>query len=67
MNDRRLLGNLVIGGLINGIVIYLIYQIDDRVAKLYMFLVLLATLLVYNNQFFGGINAALSAIRRGVG
>ncbi len=61
--DRNLLSNLIIAGIVNAIVIWLISQYSEKLAKLYTVLVLLVALLSYRNEFFNGINVGLSAIR----
>lgn len=57
------LGQLFIGAMINGAITYILYKIDNKVALIYVGLLLLMMLTVYRLQFF----AALNQLQRAIG
>ncbi len=66
MNTNNLAGKLIVGTMINFVVLYILEQIDNRLAVLYLVVVALIILLTYKDQIFPNINLLLSQVRGGV-
>lgn len=63
MGNKDILGRLIIGAMINFVVLYILEQVDNRLAILYLFIVFLIILLTYGNQIFPNVNLLLGTIR----
>lgn len=62
-NNKDILGRLIIGTMINFVVLYILEQVDSRLATLYLVILALIILLTYKDQIFPNVNLLLGTIR----
>ena len=63
MDNNHLLGRLVVGTMINFVVLYILEQIDNKLAMLFLVVVALIFLITYRDQIFPSLNAVLAQIQ----
>jgi hypothetical protein len=63
INEGQLLSRLIIGGGISFFVVWILQSYDERLAMIYVGVVILLLLLTYKDQIFPSINLLLGTIK----
>ena len=58
-------GVLVIGGFVSVIVVSLLEQIDSRLAWIYIIIILLSVVMLYQANFWNNVNFTIGILKRG--
>lgn len=66
MDNNGLLGKLIVGTVINFIVLYILEQVDNRLAMLYLFAVILLIMLSFKDQIFPSLNLLIGTVKGSV-
>lgn len=52
-----------VGFLASYIVMYILQQLDEKLANLYLVIVLVSVILIYRNEFFGNLNLLIALLK----
>ena len=63
MNDKELLGRLIVGTAVSFVILYILEQIDSKLAMLYLIVAVLVILITYKDQIFPSISLLIGTIQ----
>lgn len=63
MNDKALLGRLIIFSLINVVIVYILEQYNRKVAMLYVIVLFLLAMYKYKDDIFPAINIMIGTVK----
>lgn len=63
MDDKKLLGQLLIFGAVNVVVLWLLEKYDRKIAMLYAILLAFLAVYTYRNEFFSSVNVIIGTVK----